>query len=434
MKNLIDAEKSVLGACLLDPGAVDLSIERLTSKSFSQEIHRDIFAAIERLSEKHVAIDAVTIMKEIGMDSSPYLADLMDFVPTTANVKYYIDIVETGHQKQRLQRLALAIQACTNDDPKDLIAKIDSELMKIADQGKSTIINISEAIKHAAKALDKRGYLGVTTGAWPTFDKTLSGLCAKNLYVVAARPSVGKTAFALSLIQHIRVPTIIFSLEMGADELATRLCCSMGNVNMGSARTRSMSPEESSRWIEAASRLAGAEILIDDTSGLTMAQLRAKARMMKRTKDIGMVIVDYLQLMDGQGESRQQVISSISRGLKLLAKELNVPVVALSQLNRSVESRADKRPMLADLRESGAIEQDADVVMFLYRPSIYDNTLPDDEGEVIVEKNRNGRTGVISFRWAGEFCRWDERVDEKDFGEPVVEPGWHRKWEEGALP
>jgi replicative DNA helicase len=405
---LTDAEKAVIGACFLEDEAIDKACARLTKQSFVQKSHQIIFGVIEDLASQHVAVDLVTVANAVrNKVSSEYLAELVDYVPTAANVDYYINLVETESQRHRLQKLAQAIIHCKDQNPQEVINKADAELMRIANTQKSTIIHIKDALTSATQTLDKRGFLGLTTN-WHTFDKVLSGLCKKNLYIIAARPGVGKTAFVLSLVDKVEVPTAIFSLEMGADELATRMCCCKGMISMHNTRCHNLSIDESAVWLETASRLAGREILIDDTAALSMTQLRAKARMLKRTKNIGLVVVDYLQLMTGHGESRQQEISYISRNLKVLSKELDIPVIALSQLNRALENRQDKRPILADLRESGSIEQDADVVMFIYRQSMYDDEAPEHEAELIIDKNRQGRCGTIAFHWNGEYCRFDE--------------------------
>lgn len=424
----LEGEQSVLGAMLLDKDAIVVASEVLREDDFYKEAHTEIFEAVIELYNRNEPVDLVTLSEELkkrgtleAVGGSIYLADLSDAVSTTANIKYYCEIVE---EKSVLRRLIKASD--------DIISKgyqADEEVNSIIELAEKKIFDITQRRGHEGFAvikdvlLDsfnkieemskrKGGITGLATG-FTDLDSKTSGLQNSDLVLLAARPSMGKTALGMNVAQNCALKSnasvAIFSLEMSKEQLVQRMLSSESHVELGKVINGQLSEDEWPKLVNAMGPLSKAKIYIDDTPGITVMEMRGKCRKLKVEKGLDLIVVDYLQLMQGNGkiESRQQEISSISRGLKGLAKEMNCPVVALSQLSRAPELRADHRPILSDLRESGAIEQDADIVMFLYRDEYYN---PDSDkknvGEVIIAKHRNGPTGTVEMVFMGQYTKF----------------------------
>ena len=431
---------SVLGGVLLENEALNKALEILRPEDFYRESHRKIFSALIDLSDKGEPADLVTLTAALqlkgdleAVGGSAYLATLVDYVPTAANIVYYCRMVKDKAVSRRLIQVATEI-ATRGYEGGDVEADLDwaeKSIFEIAgSKAKPSYFSTREIMKDTFKTIEKlydRKELitGVPTG-FSDLDLMTAGLQGGDLVIIAARPSMGKTAFCLNIVEHAAlhaakpVPSIVFSLEMGKEQLVQRLLCSVSRVDASRLRTGHLGESDWPKLTNGAGLLSEAPIFIDDTPSISVLELRAKARRLKAEHDLGLVVVDYLQLMQGRNaESRQQEISEISRSLKALAKELHVPVVALSQLNRSLESRTDKRPMMADLRESGAIEQDADVIMFIYRDAVYceackrrDNSCDkghDKDAEVIIGKQRNGPIGSVHLTFRGEFTRFENQ-------------------------
>ncbi len=421
----VEAEKCVLGSIFLDKSALLKVVEILSPEDFYREAHGAIFRTMLDLFNHNEPIDLITVhaalkerdlLEQVG--GASYLAELANFVPTAANVVYYANIVR---EKAILRRLIMASTEIASRcyeavEPVDeLLEEAERKIFEIRAQGdKKTFFPIKEVIKDAVLQIEhlhqrREDVTGVPTG-FHEFDRLTAGLQNSDLIIIAGRPSMGKTSFALNIAQHAsiehNIPVAIFSLEMSKEQLATRMLCAEARVDAQGIRTGRLSEADWQRLTYAANRLSQASIFIDDTPALTVLELRAKARRLLAEHGLGLVIIDYLQLMRGRErrERREQEISEISSSLKAMAKELNVPVVALSQLNRRVEERPDKRPQLSDLRESGAIEQDADVIVFIYRDEVYNkNTNEKGVAELIIGKQRNGPTGVVRLGFQARY-------------------------------
>lgn len=431
---------SVLGGVLIENEALHKALELLRSEDFYRESHRKIFETLIELSQKGEPADLVTLTAALqqrgqleAVGGSSYLSTLVDFVPTAANITYYCRLVKEKAIARHLINVAteIATRGYEGGEMEKTLDWAEKSIFEIASmKTRPSYFSTREIMKDTFKTIEKlydRKELvtGVPTG-FTDLDMMTAGLQGGDLLIVAARPSMGKTAFALNLVEHAGVhaenpvPTIIFSLEMGKEQLVQRLLCSVAKVDASRLRTGHLGESDWPKLTHGAGLLSDAPIYIDDTPGISVLELRAKCRRLKAEKGLGLVMVDYLQLMSGHNaESRQQEISEISRSLKGLAKELSVPVVALSQLNRSLENRADKRPIMADLRESGAIEQDADVIMFIYREAVYCEECKNREktcdkgheknAEVIVGKQRNGPIGTVNLTFRGEFTRFENQ-------------------------
>ena len=438
-----EAELAVLGGMLIDGDALTKAIEVVDDSMFYREGNRRAFRAMRRIFERGDVIDPVTLAEELrgagdleAVGGLQFIASLLDAVPTAANIEYHARIVR---EKAVLRRLIEASTVTIQEtyahqgDIDELLDKAESRIFQIAQtHERKGFVWIKELLWPAMERIEmlsqnSSAVTGVPTGFYD-LDEMTAGFQKGDLVIVAARPSMGKTAFTLNIAQHAAISegkcVAFFSLEMSKDSLVQRLLTSEARVDAGRVRTGRLRDDDYPRLAQAAGLLNTAPIFIDDTPGISVLEMRAKARRLKADRDdLAMVVVDYLQLMQSntKSENRQQEVSEISRGLKALAKELEVPVVALSQLSRAVESRPDKRPMMSDLRESGAIEQDADVIMFLYRPEYYHGPT-DKEGnslegkaEVIVGKQRNGATGTVSLQFIKEFTRFENftrRTDE----------------------
>ena len=426
----IEAEQAVLGSCLTDKDAVMDSIEKLKPESFYRDDNKLIFEAISNLYNRSEPIDLVTVKDELtSMDSFEkiggyeYLATLPDKVPTTTNVQKYIEIVEEKSTLRNLIKTAneiIELGYNPSEDVDDIMAGAEKKIFDIIQKkNQKSYTPIKDVLIDSFTKLEelynqKSRITGVPTGFADLDDKT-AGLHGSDLILIAARPAMGKTAFALNIAAHAaireKVPVAIFNLEMSKDQLVNRMLCMEAMVDSNKVMTGKLDEDDWSKLASVVGPMSDAGIYIDDTPGISITEIRTKCRKLKMEKDIGLVVIDYIQLIQGSGSrrtgNREQEIAEISRSLKILAKELNVPVIALSQLSRAVESRPDHRPMLSDLRESGSIEQDADIVMFLYRDDYYN---PDSEekdiSEVIMAKHRAGSTGTVKLLWMGNYTKF----------------------------
>jgi replicative DNA helicase len=432
----IEAEEGVLGGILVDNTSIDRAVEIVRPEDFYRESHRKIMKAFVELNARSEAIDLITVsdllkgrneLEEIG--GAAFLAELSERVPTAANVAQYARIVKDKAILRALISTMNDISMRSFQAPGDVEAFLDEaehRVYEIAERKtRPSFFHVRDIVVESMKAVEqlyeKRELVtGVPTG-FVDLDRKTAGLQPGDLIIVAGRPSMGKTALALNVAQYAAQEAnhgvAIFSLEMGKEQLVFRMLCSEAHVDQSKVRAGFAAERDYPKLAIAADRLSEAPIFIDDTPGLGILELRAKARRLSRERNVrlGMIIVDYLQLMKGpQTDSREQEISAISRSLKALAKELQVPVIALSQLNRQVESRADKRPVMADLRESGAIEQDADVIMFLYRDWVYNQKNADErEAELIIGKQRNGPTGTVPLTFFAEYTRFENRAEDE---------------------
>src|SRR5688572_27435332 len=429
----VEAEQAVLGGLMLAPDSFDRIVDQLNDSDFYRRDHQLIYRAIRELAEKNRPFDAVTLgewFESQGLAEQvaggAYLVELASTTPSAANITAYADIVR---DKAVLRQLIDVGTGIVNDsfqpegrDSGELLAKAEQDVFAIAEagaRGRSDFVPVNKAMAEAFDVLQTRyanggGITGLPTG-YTEFDEMTAGLQPTDLIILAARPAMGKTTLALNMAEYAAMKTkkavAVFSMEMSASQLALRLISSVGRVNATRLRTGQLEDEDWSRISSAIRLLKETRIFIDDTPALSPDVLRAKARRLKREHGLGLIVIDYLQLMavPGNSENRATEISEISRSLKGLAKELNVPVLALSQRNRSLETRTDKRPVMADLRESGAIEQDADVIVFIYRDDYYNKENSPDKGlaEVIIGKQRNGPTGSIKLKFFGEYTRFD---------------------------
>lgn len=425
----LEAEQAVLGAILLEAEALITAMERLHTEDFYSVAHQRIFEAMVDLNEDNQPMDLITLtallrdrgqLEEVG--SVSYLAKLASAVPTAANVDYYAQIVEEKAMLRRLIRTATQIVSsgyASEDDVGALLNDAEARIMELSNRRAAHgFISIRDVLMEVFERVEflfnhKGGVTGIPSG-FVDLDKMTSGFQRNDLIIVAARPSVGKTAFALNIAQNVAVraqeTVAIFSLEMSAAQLVQRMICAESNVDAGRMRTGFLEGDDWEKLSMAIGSLSEAQVYIDDTPGITVAELRAKCRRLKKEKGLGMILIDYLQLIQGRGkagENRQQEVSEISRTLKQIARELEVPVIALSQLSRGVEQRQDKRPMMSDLRESGSIEQDADIVAFLYRDDYYNHeTEKKNIIEIIIAKQRNGPVGTVELVFLKNFNKF----------------------------
>lgn len=425
----IEAEQAVIGSMLTDKDSVISALEVLKPEDFYREDNKVIFEAILNLYNKADPIDIITLKAELvslgkfeQIGGLEYLAQLPDKVPTTSNVEKYIKIVEEKSMMRTLIKTANELITLGYDGTQDVEDIMDSAEKKIFNimqkknqKGYSSIKDILvDSFTQLEELYNRKQHItGVPTG-FADLDYKTAGLHNSDLILVAARPAMGKSAFALNIAANAavraKVPVAIFSLEMSKEQMGNRILCSEAMVDSNKVRTGRVEDEDWSKLAMASGELSESEIFIDDTPGISVMEIRAKCRKMKLEKNIGLVVIDYLQLVQGsnkKGGSREQEISEISRSLKILAKEINVPVIALSQLSRAPEQRPDHRPMLSDLRESGAIEQDADIVMFLYRDDYYnEESEKKNIAEVIIAKHRAGSTGTVELLWLGNYTKF----------------------------
>jgi replicative DNA helicase len=434
----LEAESSVLGGILLENEAVNQVLELLRPEDFYRESHRKVFRAIVELSDRSEPVDLITLsdfLKNRGdleaVGGTAYLASLADFVPTAANISHYARIVREKSILRSLISTATEIATRGYEEQGNVEEFLDSAEKVIFDISekkiKASFVAVGDMIKDTLKTVEKlyerkEMVTGVPTG-YNDLDKLTAGLQPAELIIVAGRPGMGKTAFALNIAANAAFTgagVAVFSLEMAKEQLVLRMLCSEARVDSSKVRSGYLGERDFPQLAKAAGRLHEAPIYIDDTPAISVLELRAKARRLvrDRSKKIGLIIVDYLQLMRGMGtaSNREQEISEISRSLKALAKELSVPVMALSQLNRRVEDRSDRRPMMSDLRESGAIEQDSDVIIFIYRDEVYNKSDESKKGlaEIIVAKQRNGPIDTVTLTFLNVYTRFENYTERDD--------------------
>ena len=428
--NSPEAEQSVIGAMIMDRDAIADVIDIVNADDFYQKQNGILFEAMTELYREGKPVDLVTLQNKLkkkdvpeSMKSLEFIRDLLEVVPTSANAKQYATIVR---EKATLRKLIKVTEDITTecylgkDDVTEILDHTEKNVFGLLQQASGreefvpidkVVLNTLDAIEEAASSAGR--VTGIATG-FTDLDYKLSGLHPSELIIVAARPAMGKTAFVLNIAQKAavrdHVPTAIFSLEMSKEQLVTRMMAMEAMVDSQSIRTGDLQETDWEKIMESAGTIGRSPLIIDDTPGINITEIRAKCRKLKLEKNIGMVVIDYLQLIQGsnkRGGSREQEISEISRSLKILAKELDVPVIALSQLSRAAEQRPDHRPMLSDLRESGAIEQDADIVMFLYRDDYYNqDSEKKDIAEIIIAKHRGGSTGTVELLWLGSYTKF----------------------------
>ncbi|MFE4704859.1 replicative DNA helicase [Peribacillus simplex] len=440
----IEAEQAVLGAIFLEPSSLTVTSEVLIPEDFYRSSHQKIFNVMLKLNDEGKAVDLITVTEELAATKNleevggvSYLSELAGSVPTAANIEYYARIVEEKSLLRRLIRTATNIAQegySREDEVEELLGEAEKTIMEVAQRKNSGAFqNIKDVLVSTYDNIEvlttRTGDVtGIPTG-FAELDRMTAGFQRNDLIIVGARPSVGKTAFALNIAQNVATKTeenvAIFSLEMGAEQLVMRMLCAEGNINAQNLRTGSLTDEDWRKLTMAMGSLSNAGIYIDDTPGVRIGEIRSKCRRLKQENGLGMILIDYLQLIQGDGRSgdnRQQEVSEISRSLKALARELKVPVIALSQLSRGVEQRQDKRPMMSDIRESGSIEQDADIVAFLYRDDYYDKESENKNIiEIIIAKQRNGPVGTVSLAFVKEYNKFVNL--ERRFDDDSMSPG-----------
>ena len=425
----LEAEMAVLGSMLMDEEAIAVAVEMLSSNSFYKDTHRRIYDTILNLYNANKAVDFITLsdeLKRTGMleeiGGVSFLSSLVNSVPTSANISHYVTIVrEKSILRALINNSTRIVSLCyeNNDNVAELVDHAERLVFEVSDtRAQGSYSHLKEIVKDSIETIDKayqrKAHItGIPTG-YIDFDSRTAGLQSSDLIVVAGRPSMGKSALALGIAEYAgvseKIPMAIFSLEMSKEQLAQRMLCSHAKVDAHKVRTGYLATSDWPRLTAAAGKLSEAPIFIEDTPAISVMELRAKARRLKAHHDIQLIILDYMQLMRGSGriENRQQEISEISCSLKALARELHLPIIAISQLSRAVESRTDHRPQLSDLRESGAIEQDADVVVLILREEYY-NPTPDNQGvaDVIIAKQRNGPVGSFKLSFIKEYTRFE---------------------------
>jgi len=433
--NNIEAEMGVLGSMLISRDAIGTAVEKGIGSSFYSEAHNKLFHYIVSLYDENKPVDILTLTERLknhneldSVGGASYIAVLSTYVPTAANIEHYIKIIQGKYVLRQLIDAGSKVISQCYDSPEEVEAVLDSAERMVFEitqyRIKDNFISFRDLIKDSIETVEqlyqnKKLVIGISTG-FKDFDQKTSGLQNSNLIVIAARPSMGKTSFAMNIAEHTalenKIPVAIFSLEMSKEQLALRMLCSHSRVDIHRMRTGFLGETDFPRLVAAAGKLANAPIFIDDTPSISIMELKAKARRLKSKYDIRLLILDYLQLMQSvtkRLENRQQEIAMISRSLKGLARELDIPIIVISQLNRAVESRPEHIPQLSDLRESGAIEQDADVVALMLRREYYD---PEDSpgiADLILAKQRNGPTGRMKLRFFSEFTRFEDYTEEE---------------------
>lgn len=440
----IEAEQAVIGAIFLEPSSLILASEILIPEDFYRVAHQKIFSVMLKLNDNGKAVDLVTVTEELSavkliedIGGVSYLSELAASVPTAANIEYYARIVEEKSLLRRLIRTAtnIATDGYTREDEVEtVLSEAEKSILEVAQRKNAGAFhNIKDVLVRTYDNIELMhnrvgDITGIPTG-FTELDRMTAGFQRNDLIIVGARPSVGKTAFALNIAQNVAIKAgenvAIFSLEMGAEQLVMRMLCAEGNIDAQRLRTGSLTDEDWGKLTMAMGSLSNAGIFIDDTPGVRMNDIRAKCRRLKQEHGLGMILIDYLQLILGSGrsgENRQQEVSEISRSLKQLARELEVPIIALSQLSRGVEQRQDKRPMMSDIRESGSIEQDADIVAFLYRDDYYDKESENKNIiEIIIAKQRNGPVGTVQLAFVKEYNKFVNL--ERRFDDTMAPPG-----------
>ena len=430
----VESEQSILGSIILDKDAIITVAETINPSDFYKEAHKIIYESMLSLNSNNEPIDLITLIEELRKEGHldniggiSYLTSLSTIVPTTSNVKYYANIVK---EKSVMRQLIKASNEIINlgydasTDVQEILNKAEKSIFDISQEKSGDGIQPINAVLQDTFDMieklctEKKEVTGITTG-FKDLNKKINGLQRTDLILLAARPAMGKTAFSLNLVQNAALKgdasVAVFSLEMSKEQLVQRMLSAQSNVELSKIKTGTLGESDWPRIIDGMAVLSEAKIFIDDTPGIKISEIRSKCRRLKMEKGLDLILIDYLQLMEGEGknENRQQEIAKISRSLKILAKELDCPVVALSQLSRSPELRKDHRPILSDLRESGSIEQDADIVMFLYRDEYYhDDSEKKNIGEVIVAKNRHGETGNVELVWFGQVQKFADKVRE----------------------
>ena len=430
----VESEQSILGSIILDKDAIITVAETINPSDFYKEAHKIIYESMLKLNSNNEPIDLITLIEELRKEGHldniggiSYLTSLSTIVPTTSNVKYYANIVK---EKSVMRQLIKASNEIINlgydasTDVQEILDKAEKNIFDISQEKSGDDIQpINLVLQDTFDMIErlctqKSDVTGITTG-FADLNKKINGLQRTDLILLAARPAMGKTAFSLNLVQNAALKgdasVAVFSLEMSKEQLVQRILSAQSNVELSKIKTGTLGESDWPRIIDAMAVLSEANIFIDDTPGIKISEIRSKCRRLKIEKGLDLIMIDYLQLMEGEGknENRQQEIAKISRSLKILAKELDCPVVALSQLSRSPELRKDHRPILSDLRESGSIEQDADIVMFLYRDEYYhEDSEKKNIGEVIVAKNRHGETGNVELVWFGQVHKFADKVRE----------------------
>lgn len=436
MPHNLEAERSVIGSILMDNELISSATELLSGDDFYSKQNGLVFDAMSELYQERKPIDPVTLSDKLKeknapeeMNSPEFVKEILNAVPTSANLKHYAQIVYEKSTLRKLIRITENISKdCyqAQDKLEDILETTEKNIFNLV-QSRNTreyvpmsdiVIEVLKKIEQASKT---KGHItGLSTG-FADLDFKTAGLQPSDFILIAARPSMGKTAFSLSVLDHVvvkkQLSAAIFSLEMSKEQLVNRLLAMEARIDAQNIRSGNLSDEEWENLVNASEVLGSSKLIIDDTPGISVAEMRSKCRKYKMDQDIQLIVVDYIQLMSsgGKGDNRQQEVSDISRALKGLARELNVPVIVLSQLNRAVESRTDHRPMLSDIRESGAIEQDADVIMFLYRDDYYNpETEEKNVAEVIIAKQRNGPTGTVKLAWQPKYTRFVNMLREGD--------------------
>ena len=430
----VESEQSILGSIILDKDAIITVAETINPSDFYKEAHKIIYESMLSLNSNNEPIDLITLIEELRKEGHldniggiSYLTSLSTIVPTTSNVKYYANIVK---EKSVMRQLIKASNEIINlgydasTDVQEILNKAEKNIFDISQEKSGDDIQPINAVLQDTFDMieklctEKKEVTGITTG-FKDLNKKINGLQRTDLILLAARPAMGKTAFSLNLVQNAALKgdasVAVFSLEMSKEQLVQRMLSAQSNVELSKIKTGTLGESDWPRIIDGMAVLSEAKIFIDDTPGIKISEVRSKCRRLKMEKGLDLILIDYLQLMEGEGknENRQQEIAKISRSLKILAKELDCPVVALSQLSRSPELRKDHRPILSDLRESGSIEQDADIVMFLYRDEYYhDDSEKKNIGEVIVAKKRHGETGNVELVWFGQVQKFADKVRE----------------------
>lgn len=428
LPNSIEAEQATIGSMLIDQEAITIASEIVNVDDFYNRQYGILYEAMLELNNERKQVDIVTLLDKLKEKDVPeemvnleYLRDVIAAVPTSANIRYYAGIVAEKATLRRLIRITGEIENNCYEGKESTEFILDDTEKKVFDllqrRSSEDFENISDVVEKALENIEAAFYAGGSITGVPTgfldLDYMTSGLHGSELILIAARPAMGKTAFVLNIAQHMAfkkdMSVAIFSLEMGKEQLINRLLALQGNVEATHIRNGQLDDSEWDKLVESAAIISQSRLIIDDTPGITVQDLRSKCRKYKLEKGLDVIIIDYLQLMTGSGksDSRTQEVADISRSLKLLARELNVPVIALSQLSRAVESRPDKRPMMSDLRESGAIEQDADVVMFIYRDDYYNkDSEKKNISEIIIGKQRSGPTGTVELVWMPEYTKF----------------------------
>lgn len=434
LPNDVEAEQAVLGCMIIDKDAAGSAFEVIKAEDFYREDNKEVFSAVFDLFEASKPIDTLSIKEQLRLRGTldavggiAYIAELASKVPTSANIEYYAKIVEEKSILRKLIHSSTDIVNMGYNANEEVQVIVDTAEKKIFDivqkrnvKGFTPIKNILvDNFEKLEELYNQKGYLTGISYGFTDLDMKTAGLHNSDLILIAARPAMGKTAFALNIAQnvavHDKVPVAIFSLEMSKEQLVNRLLCCEAMIDASKMKTGKLEEDDWGKLAQAMSTLSDAPIFIDDTPGQNVMEIRAKCRRLKLEKGLGLIVIDYLQLMQGtskHGDNRQQEVSEMSRALKILAKELDVPVITLSQLSRAPDARPDHRPVLSDLRESGAIEQDADIVMFLYRDDYYNpETEKKNITEVIMAKHRSGSTGTVELVWLGQYTKFANKFN-----------------------